>query len=169
MSSQKLPEPLPLYTQSAPSEPELPTTSPPEYLHRTPSQETARLQSLKEWAAKRDMMNSGGYMETFNIGGQVVTNGHLVSDYPSASQEKQALAKEYGDEGIEGGSGEGAEKEDRPGIGKRISGFLKRISPAERAQQKALNMSVEEEAANAKKYPMSEGTYQWETYDPSKK
>ncbi|KAG9663766.1 hypothetical protein KCU64_g1103, partial [Aureobasidium melanogenum] len=168
--SQKMPEPLPVYTQDPLPEPEIPATEPPQYLQRTPSQEAARLKSLREWAAKRDMMNSGGYMETFNIGGQTVTNGHLVSssspDYPSASQEKEALAAKYGDD-------EGAEQagssHDRPGVGKRISGFLKRISPAERAQQKAMNMTSEEEAAEAKKYPMAEGTYGWENMNSSKK
>jgi hypothetical protein len=30
-------------------------------------------------------------------------------------------------------------------------------------------MSAEEEAADARKYPMSEGTYGWENYDPEKK
>lgn len=116
-------------------------------------------------------------METFHIGGQTVTNGHLVtssastdsSSYPSASQEKEALAAKYGDEGLEGASLSQHDSDSRPGVGKRISGFLKRISPAERAQQKAMAMTPEEEAANAKKYPMSEGTYQWENYDPSKK
>lgn len=173
--SQKMPEPLPVYSQDAPPEPELPTTEPPEYLQRTPSQEAARLQSLKEWAAKRDMMNSGGYMETFNIGGQTVTNGQLVSsssstDYPSASQEKQELAAKYGDDGYEEGSSSSHHDGDsKPGVGKRISGFLKRISPAERAQQKAMNMTPEQEEAEMKKYPMAEGTYGWENMDSSKK
>ncbi|CAD0098243.1 unnamed protein product [Aureobasidium mustum] len=164
-----MPEPLPVYTQDPLPEPEIPATEPPQYLQRTPFQEAARLKSLKEWAEKRDMMNSGGYMETFHIGGQTVTNGHLVQqssassqNYPSASQEKEALASQYGDDSFE-------QSESRPGVGKRISGFLKRISPAERAQQKAMAMSPEEEAADAKKYPMSEGTYSWEKYNPSKK
>lgn len=115
-------------------------------------------------------------METFHIGGQTVTNGHLVPSkptsptYPSASQEKEALATHYGDDNLEDGPGSSRrDGESRPGVGKRISGFLKRISPAERAQQKAMAMTPEEEAADAKKYPMSEGTYQWETYDPSRK
>ncbi|KAG9696926.1 hypothetical protein KCU95_g3959, partial [Aureobasidium melanogenum] len=167
-----MPEPLPVYSQDAPPEPEIPTTEPPEYLQRTPSQEAARLQSLKEWAAKRDLMNSGGYMETFNIGGQTVTNGQLVSssstEYPSASQEKQALAAKYGDDGYEGASSS-HDSDSKPGVGKRISGFLKRISPAERAQQKAMNMTAEEEEAEMKKYPMAEGTYGWENMDSSKK
>ena len=174
--SQKLPEPLPVYIQDPLPEPEFPATEPPQYLQRTPSQEAARLKSLKEWAEKRDMMNSGGYMETFHIGGQTVINGHLVQQdsassqsYPSASQEKAALATKYGDDSSEGASSSQHDSESRPGVGKRISGFLKRISPAERAQQKAMAMSPEEEAANARKYPMSEGTYSWEKYDPSKK
>ncbi|KAH0028613.1 hypothetical protein KCU78_g3579, partial [Aureobasidium melanogenum] len=169
-----MPEPLPVYTQDPLPEPEVPATEPPQYLQRTPSQEAARLKSLKEWAAKRDMMNSGGYMETFNIGGQTVTNGRLVPsepssshhNYPTASQEKEALAAKYGDD--EGSSSHDTDSS-RPGVGKRISGFLKRISPAERAQHKAEAMSAEEEAANAKKYPMAEGTYGWENMDSSRK
>ncbi|KAG9758442.1 hypothetical protein KCU73_g3898, partial [Aureobasidium melanogenum] len=177
--SHKMPEPLPVYTQDPLPEPEVPATEPPQYLHRTPSQEAARLKSLKEWAAKRDMMNSGGYMETFNIGGQTVTNGRLVPsepssshhNYPTASQEKEALANAYNDGSFEEGSSSSHHDSEasRPGVGKRISGFLKRISPAERAQHKAEAMSAEEEAANAKKYPMAEGTYGWENMDSSRK
>ncbi|KAK6003403.1 hypothetical protein QM012_009174 [Aureobasidium pullulans] len=175
-----MPEPLPVYTQDSLPEPEIPVTEPPQYLQRTPSQEAARLKSLKEWAAKRDMMNSGGYMETFHIGGQTVTNGHLVApesstsshqSYPSASQEKEALATQYGDDSFDQDGPRSSHHNDgdsRPGVGKRISGFLKRISPAERAQQKAMAMTPEEEAANAKKYPMSEGTYGWENMNSSK-
>ncbi|KAH0383242.1 hypothetical protein KCU92_g5463, partial [Aureobasidium melanogenum] len=174
--SHKMPEPLPVYTQDPLPEPEVPATEPPQYLHRTPSQEAARLKSLKEWVAKREMMNSGAYMETFHIGNQTVTNGQLVpseptsSAYPTASQEKEALATAYNDEEFEGASSSHHDSESsRPGVGKRISGFLKRISPAERANHKAMAMSAEEEAANAKKYPMAEGTYGWENMDSSRK
>jgi hypothetical protein len=164
-------ESLPVYTQDPPSEPELPATDPPQYLRRTASQEAA-----KAWAEKRDMMNGGGYMETFHIGGQTVTNGRLVDpnthhDFPSAAQEKEALAQQH-DHNISDPDGPSSSQQDsdsRPGVGKRLSGFLKRISPAERAQQKAMAMSTEEEAADAAKYPMSEGTYGWESYDPAKK
>ncbi|KAG9673537.1 hypothetical protein KCV03_g9742, partial [Aureobasidium melanogenum] len=173
-----MPEPLPVYTQDPLPEPEVPATEPPQYLHRTPSQEAARLKSLKEWAAKREMMNSGAYMETFHIGNQTVTNGQLVSsepssshhNYPTASQEKDALAAKYGDdEEFEHAGSSHDTDSSRPGVGKRISGFLKRISPAERANHKAMAMTAEEEAANAKKYPMAEGTYGWENMNSSRK
>jgi hypothetical protein len=168
---------LPVYTQDLLSEPELPTGDPPQYLRRTASQEAANLKSLKAWAEKRDMMNGGGYMETFHIGGQTVTNGHLVDsndsrstntphNFPSAAQEKEALAQQHDPDGP---SSSNQDSDSRPGVGKRLSGFLKRISPAERAQQKAMAMSAEEEAADAEKYPMSEGTYSWESYDPGNK
>jgi len=164
---------LPVYTQDAPPEPELPATEPPQYLRRTASQEAANLASLKAWAEKRDMMNGGGYMETFHIGGQTVTNGHIVQpntssattshDFPSAAEEKATLAQQQ-DLDAEGARASQQDSDgSRPGVGKRISGFLKRISPAERAQQKAMAMTAEEEAADAAKYPMSEGTYGWET------
>ena len=173
-------EPLPVYTQDAPPEPELPAADPPQYLRRTASQEAANLQALKAWAEKRDMMNGGGYMETFHIGGQTVTNGHIVNPntsssttsmphpFPSAAEEKEALAQQQDLDADGAGSSE-RDADGRPGVGKRISGFLKRISPAERAQQKAMAMTAEEEAADAAKYPMSEGTYGWENYDPAKK
>jgi len=171
-------ESLPVYTQDAPSEPELPATDPPQYLRRTASQEAANLASLKAWAEKRDMMNGGGYMETFHIGGQTVTNGHIVQPntssattshrFPSAAEEKEALAQQQLDD-AEGAGSSQQENDSRPGVGKRISGFLKRISPAERAQQKAMAMTAEEEVADAAKYPMSEGTYGWENYNPANK
>lgn len=173
-------ESLPVYAQDAPPEPELPTTDPPQYLRRTASQEAANLKALKAWAEKRDMMNGGGYMETFHIGGQTVTNGHIVNpntshttttnhDFPSATQEKETLAQQH-DHDVSDPEGPSSSQQDsRPGVGKRLSGFLKRISPAERAQQKAMAMSAEEEAADAAKYPMCEGTYGWESYDPAKK
>jgi hypothetical protein len=170
-------ESLPVYTQNPQSEPEVPVTDPPQYLRRTASQEAANLKSLKAWAEKRDMMNGGGYMETFHVGGQTVTNGHLVKpdttnthhDFPSAAQEKETLAHQHGISDSEDPSSSNQDNDSRPGVGKRLSGFLKRISPAERAQQKAMAMSAEEEADNAKKYPMSEGTYSWESYDPGNK
>ena len=170
-------DPLPVYTQDAPPEPELPNTDPPQYLRRTASQEAANLAALKAWAEKRDMMNGGGYMETFHIGGQTVTNGHIVQpntsstthQFPSAAEEKEALAQQQLDDTDRAGSSQQGSDGSRPGVGKRISGFLKRISPAERAQQKAMAMTAEEEAADAAKYPMSEGTYGWETYDPANK
>lgn len=171
-------DPLPVYTQDAPPEPELPAADPPQYLRRTASQEAANLQALKAWAEKRDMMNGGGYMETFHIGGQTVTNGHIVNpttsssgashNFPSAAEEKQALAQQQ-DIDAEGAGSSHQDSDSRPGVGKRISGFLKKISPAERAQQRAMAMTAEEEAANAAKYPMSEGTYGWENYDPANK
>lgn len=122
------------------------------------------------------MMNGGGYMETFHIGGQTVTNGHIVNpnthqDFPSAAQEKETLAQQQGRDTSDPDNPSSSQQysDSRPGVGKRLSGFLKRISPAERAQQKAMAMSAEEEAADAAKYPMSEGTYSWESYDPAKK
>lgn len=175
--SRDTPESLPVYTQDAPPEPEFPAADPPQYLRRTASQEAANLKALKAWAEKRDMMNGGGYMETFHIGGQTVTNGHIVNpntsthtqhDFPSAAEEKEALAQQH-DLDEEGAGSSGKDSDARPGVGKRISGFLKKISPAERAQQKAMAMTAEEEAADAAKYPMSEGTYGWENYDPAKK
>ncbi|CAD0114524.1 unnamed protein product [Aureobasidium uvarum] len=167
--SQKMPEPLPVYTQDPLPEPEVPAAEPPQYLRRTASQEAANLKSLKAWAEKRDMMNGGGYMETFHVGGKTVTNGHVVEEdttsnphrFPSAEQEKQALAQDEARS-----SRRDSNSDDRPGVGKRLSGFLKRISPAERSMQKAMAMSAEEEEAEMKKYPMSEGTYGWENYDP---
>lgn len=167
---------LPVYAQDPPLEPELPTADPPQYLRRTASQEAANLKALKAWAEKRDMMNGGGYMETFHVGGQTVTNGHIVErDTTSQSintpLNKEALAQQH-DHHISDTNDPSSSQQDndsRPGVGKRLSGFLKRISPAERAQQKAMAMSAEEEAADAKKYPMSEGTYGWESYDPEKK
>jgi len=169
-------DPLPVYTQDAPSEPELPATDPPQYLRRTASQEADNLASLKAWAEKRDMMNGGGYMETFHIGGQTVTNGHIVQpntsstthQFPSAAEEKATLAQQQFDN-QEGAGSSQQDSDSRPGFGKRISGFLKRISPAERAQQKAMAMTAEEEAADAAKYPMSEGTYGWENHNPANK
>ncbi|GAB7337097.1 hypothetical protein MBLNU457_g2497t1 [Dothideomycetes sp. NU457] len=184
--SQKMPETLPAYSQDPLPESEVPAIEPPQYQQRTPSQEAARLKSLQEFADQKRLENAGAYMETFYIGGQTVTNGHLVQQpgsststshnhhYPSASQEKAALANQYGendsfDQGGSGSSSSHHDAESRPGVGKRISGFLKRISPAERSMQKAMAWTPEEEAANAKKYPMAQGTYAWENYGSSKK
>ncbi|KAI4718662.1 hypothetical protein E4T48_05121 [Aureobasidium sp. EXF-10727] len=175
--SQKLPEQLPVYTSDPLPEPEVPAVDPPQYLRRTASQEAANLKALKAWAEKRDMMNGGGYMETFHVGGKTVTNGHVVdeatttsfNEFPSAAQEKQALAHHHDDADEASSSRRDNENDGRPGVGKRLSGFLKRISPAERSMQKAMAMNAEEEAAEMKKYPMSEGTYGWENYDPNKK
>lgn len=177
-----MPEPLPVYTQDPLPESEVPATEPPQYLQRTPAQEAARLKSLKEFAAQKELEWSGGYMETFYVpGGQVVTNGHLVQPestastshhhYPTASQEKAALASQYGDDSFDQGGPSSSHHDSatRPGVGKRISGFLKRMGPSERAQNKALAWTPEEEAANAAKYPMSEGTYMWEDVDKTKK
>jgi hypothetical protein len=178
-----MPESLPVYNQDPPSESEVPIADPPQYLRRTASQEAANLKALKAWAKERDMINGGAYMETFHIGGQTVTNGHLVEpnttshstdthhDSQSAAQEKETLAQEqdHHNSNSDGPSSSHQDSDSRPGFGKRLSCFLKKISPAERAQQKAMVVSAEEEAANAKKYPMSEGTYSWESYDPTKK
>ena len=124
------------------------------------------------------MMTSGAYMETFRIGDKVVTNGHLIEQpepsshstteaqhHTSRVDEKNPFADQNEDVAASDSHDEIPPKE---GFGRRLSGFLKKISPAERAQQKAMAASVEEEARNAKKYPMSEGTYNWEIYDPSK-
>jgi hypothetical protein len=105
-----------------------------------------------------------------------VTNGHIVerdttSQPTNTPLNKEALAQQH-DHHISDSNDLSTVQQDndsRPGVGKRLSGFLKRISPAERAQQKAMAMSAEEEAADARKYPMSEGTYGWENYDPEKK
>lgn len=179
--SPKMPEPLPAYTQDPLPEPEVPAIEPPQYLQRTHSQEAARLKSLQEFIEQKKLENAGAYMETFYIGGQTVTNGHLVQPeptassshhhYSTASQEKAALAGQYGDDSFDQGASSSShhDSESRPGVGKRISGFLKRISPAERSMQKAMAWTPEEEAANAKKYPMAQGTYQWENHGPSKK
>ncbi|KAI5194640.1 hypothetical protein E4T39_08570 [Aureobasidium subglaciale] len=172
-------ESLPVYTTDPTSESELPAADPPQYLRRTASQEAANLKALKAWAEKRDMMNSGAYMETFHIDGKTVSNGHIVDSGPishsstsnpdkylSAAQEKVALDRDNQKFDQDDASPSYQDNDSRPGVGKRISGFLKRISPAERAQQKAMAMTAEEEAADAKKYPMSEGTYGWENYNP---
>ncbi|KAI5249658.1 hypothetical protein E4T42_05204 [Aureobasidium subglaciale] len=174
-------ESLPVYSADPRSDSEEQAADPPQYLRRTASQEAANLKALKAWAEKRDMMNGGAYMETFHIGGKTVTNGHIVdpgstshastSDFdswPSAAQEKEALDRRNQTSSQDDASPSHQDNDSRPGVGKRISGFLKRISPAERAQQKAMAMTAEEEAADAKKYPMSEGTYGWEDYDPKK-
>ncbi|KAI5249761.1 hypothetical protein E4T43_00374 [Aureobasidium subglaciale] len=174
-------ESLPVYTADPMSELEVPAADPPQYLRRTMSQEAADLKALKAWAEKRDMMNGGAYMETFHIGGKTVTNGHIVDqdstshgsignadNYPSAAQDKEALDQRNQTLIQDDTRPSHQDNDSRAGVGKRISGFLKRISPAERAQQKAMAMTAEEEAADAKKYPMSEGTYGWEDYDPKK-
>lgn len=178
-----MPEPLPAYTQDPLPESEVPATEPPQYMQRTPEQEAARMKSLLEFVEQKKMENSGAYMETFYIGGQEVTNGQLVQpesstsashhNYPTASQEKAALAGQYGDDSYDQGGPSLSRHDDsarRPsGVGKRLSGFLKRISPSERAQQKALNWTPEEEAANARKAPIAQDTFAWERVDPLKK
>ncbi|THW01177.1 hypothetical protein D6D26_05338 [Aureobasidium pullulans] len=184
--SKSNPESLPpAYTDETLREPEtLAAADPPQYSRRTASQEAANLKALKAWAERRDMIVPGAYMETFNIGGKKVVNGQLVEQtsttshpttshhqFPTAAEEKEKLGQQ-GDNHPAVNSGEAGpsnlDDHSSRGFGRRVSEFLKRISPAERAQQRGMAMNAEEDAADAKKYPMSEGTYGWEDYDPNK-
>ena len=174
--SKSKPESLPpAYTDETLRKPETSAAAdPPQYSRRTASQEAANLKALKEWAERRDMIVPGAYMETFNIGGKKVVNGQLVEQtsatshpttshhqFPTAAEEKEKLGRQdINHPAVNSGEAGPSNSDDHSsrGFGRRVSEFLKRISPAERAQ----------DAADAKKYPMSEGTYGWEDYDPNK-
>ena len=161
--SKSKPESLPpAYTDETLRKPETSAAAdPPQYSRRTASQEAANLKALKK-------VVNGQLVEQTSATSHPTTSHH---QFPTAAEEKEKLGRQdINLPAVNSGEAGPSNSDDHSsrGFGRRVSEFLKRISPAERAQQRGTAMNAEEDAADAKKYPMSEGTYGWEDYDPNK-
>ncbi|KAJ9630617.1 hypothetical protein H2203_001140 [Taxawa tesnikishii (nom. ined.)] len=131
--------PVPVYSETPQPVDDAPSHPPPEYTKRTPSQEALYMKELRAWAAEKEMMVPGAYMETFRVGDKVVTNGRLAKDSSTQATSSSSSGPKSSDD-----AAEATDSPRRESVGRRMSSFMKKISPAERAQRKFEGLSDEE-------------------------